>query len=69
MVDKKLNARVLTPEESDNLIRILEQRWTDLGNEHQGFAELAKELPWSLVEARLKAHPEKLWSLIQMEVT
>lgn len=69
MVSKKFDARVLPPDESDNLIRILEQRWTHLGKEHQGFAELAKELPWSLVEARLKAHPEKLWSLIQMEET
>ena len=69
MVDKKLDARALTPEESENLLRILEKRWTDLGKEHQGFAELAKELPWNLVEARLKANPEKLWSLIQMEET
>jgi hypothetical protein len=50
----------LTTREAEVLLGVLESRFEKHMHRHQG-------LVWSHVEARLKANPEKLWSLAQME--
>ena len=50
---------LLTPVESELLIRILKSRFEADQNRHQ-------ELKWSEVEERLNQYPEKLWSLNEM---
>jgi hypothetical protein len=54
--------KALTKEQSENLLSILKKRFEDNMNRHNG-AE------WHNVETKLKASPEKLWSLQQMEET
>jgi hypothetical protein len=56
------NQRKLSPEEREELLRALKIRFEKNRNRH-------KDLAWDQVEAKLKAHPEKLWSLHEMERT
>lgn len=53
---------MLAPEQRDQLIRILKDRFEKNMDRHKG-------LEWSKVQARLDVRPEKLWSLNEMERT
>lgn len=53
---------VLTPEQSDQLLDTLQERFTSNMHRH-------KDLKWPEVQEKLQAHPAKLWSLNQMEET
>jgi hypothetical protein len=52
----------LTPEQQGVLLETLKARFETHMNRHRG-------VQWPAVEARLQAHPEKLWSLHEMERT
>lgn len=52
----------VSPEQGEDLLKTLKSRFEKNMNRHQG-------LEWIKVEARLKANPEKLWSLSEMERT
>jgi hypothetical protein len=52
----------LSLKESEALLKTLKSRFEKNKNHHKG-------IDWSKVQARLEAHPEKLWSLYQMEET
>jgi uncharacterized protein DUF4256 len=52
----------LPPGEREDLIRTLQARFEKNMARHRGFE-------WARVKARLEAHPEKLWSLHEMEKT
>jgi hypothetical protein len=58
----KSNKKKLSPEEREELLRILKGRFEKSMNRHKG-------LKWADVESRLEAKPEKLWSLSEMETT
>lgn len=62
MNDGESSQRLLSPEERGALIRVLEDRFARNMQRHPGLA-------WDAVAARLDAHPEKLWSLGEMERT
>ncbi|MBC8010013.1 MAG: DUF4256 domain-containing protein [Burkholderiales bacterium] len=52
----------LPPEQRGTLLKTLQARFEEYPNRHKG-------LDWAQVAARLEAHPEKLWSLGEMERT
>ncbi|WP_264566928.1 DUF4256 domain-containing protein [Flavobacterium sp. N3904] len=52
----------LSPEQHDELIGVLKTRFEKDKNRH-------KNLEWEKVQTKLQAHPEKLWSLYEMERT
>lgn len=52
----------LSSEESEVLLRILKNRFEKHPDRHPG-------LKWDDVQARLEAHPAKLWSINEMEIT
>jgi hypothetical protein len=52
----------LTSEQSSVLLTLLSARFEKNKNRH-------KDIEWTKVEAKLKANPEKLWSLNEMERT
>lgn len=52
----------LSPKQHVELHKVLEARFEKNMNRHPG-------LDWAKVQARLEAHPEKMWSLDQMEQT
>ncbi|WP_019639332.1 DUF4256 domain-containing protein [Paenibacillus fonticola] len=54
--------RDLSPEQREELLRILKARFEKHMNRHEG-------LEWSKVQAKLEANAEKLWSLGEMEKT
>ncbi len=54
--------KTLPPKARDQLLRTLQARFEKFPNRHAGLA-------WAGVRARLEAHPEKLWSLGEMERT
>lgn len=54
--------KVLTTNEQDEILSTLEKRFEKNKNRH-------KDLDWTKIEAKLKANPEKLWSLEEMEKT
>lgn len=54
--------KVLTTNEQDEILSTLEKRFEQNKNRH-------KDLDWTKIEAKLKANPEKLWSLEEMEKT
>lgn len=56
------NGKVLSPEQQAELLGILKARFEQNMNRHEG-------MKWSDVQARLEAHPDKLWSLHEMEKT
>ena len=55
-------AKKLSPEQRDELLTTLKARFEKNKNRHKG-------IEWAKVEERLKASPEKLWSLNEMERT
>lgn len=56
------NERELLPQEREDLLNVLKNRFEKNMNRHKG-------LEWDDVQATLHAKPQKLWSLHQMEVT
>jgi hypothetical protein len=52
----------LTPKQCEDLLKALQARFEKNMARHRGFE-------WAKVKARLEAHPEKLWSLHEMEKT
>src|SRR5580693_2608801 len=56
------NKKQFSPEQREELLRILKARFDKNMNRHNG-------LDWAKVQARLEAHAEKLWSLHEMERT
>jgi hypothetical protein len=52
----------LPPEQREALLATLKARFEKHMNRHRG-------LQWTAVQARLEAHPDKLWSLHEMERT
>ena len=52
----------LSPEQREELLRVLKARFEKNTNRH-------KDLEWAKVQARLEANTEKLWSLNEMERT
>lgn len=54
--------RKLSPEESAALLGTLQKRFEKNQPRHEGIA-------WATVRARLEAHPDRLWSLQEMEKT
>ena len=62
MNNYKSTKRDLPAKQREELLTILKARFEKNMERHKG-------LDWTKVEARLKANPEKLWSLNEMEVT
>jgi len=58
----KEDKKELTPDERENLIRVLKTRFEKNMNRHNG-------LEWDKIQARLEANTKKLWSLNEMERT
>lgn len=56
----KRSGKALSDKDLENLLRILEARFEAHPNRHPG-------IDWTKVRARLEAHPEKLWSLRELE--
>src|SRR5262245_17530438 len=56
------NIKDLSPKQREDLLRALKARFEKNMNRHKG-------LEWTKVEANLEAHPERLWSLSEMERT
>ncbi len=52
----------LSPEQSKELIKVLKTRFEKNVKRHKG-------IEWAKVQAKLEAHPAKLWSLDEMEVS
>lgn len=52
----------LSPEQRNELLKVLKTRFEKNMKRHKG-------LVWTEVQARLEAHPDKLWSLSEMERT
>ena len=57
-----MSSATLSKKQRDELLKVLKARFEKNTNRHRG-------LEWAPVEARLEAHPEKLWSLNEMERT
>jgi hypothetical protein len=62
MNNLKSNNKELSPQQREELLRALKDRFEKNLNHHKG-------LDWAKVQARLEANPEKLWSLQEMERT
>jgi hypothetical protein len=58
----KNNKKQLSPEQREELLKILKARFEKNKSRHKG-------IEWSKVLAKLEANPEKLWSLDDMEIT
>ncbi|MGB8000353.1 MAG: DUF4256 domain-containing protein [Anaerobacillus sp.] len=56
------NKKELSGEQSEELISVLKVRFEKNMNRH-------KDLEWAEIQAKLEAHPDKLWSLHEMEIT
>jgi len=56
------NINELSPEQREELLRVLKARFEKNMNRHNG-------LDWAKIQAKLEANAEKLWSLNQMEST
>jgi len=55
-------SKALSPEQRQELLGVLKARFEKNMNRHNG-------LEWMKVQAKLEAHPERLWSLNEMERT
>jgi hypothetical protein len=56
------NNKELSPEQREELLRVLKTRFEKNMNRHKGFE-------WAKVQTKLEANTEKLWSLNEMERT
>src|SRR5881227_2490062 len=62
MSKKTTSTKKLSPKQRDELLSTLKARFEKNMNRHKG-------LDWTKVQAKLDAHPDKLWSLNEMERT
>jgi len=62
MTTSSSSKKELSPEQREGLLRTLKVRFEKNKNRHQ-------DLEWANVQARLEAHPDKLWSIHEMEET
>jgi len=62
MNNMKINKKELSPKQREELFSALKIRFENNLNRHKG-------LDWAKVQARLEAHAEKMWSLLEMERT
>jgi len=58
----QFNKKGVSPKQREELLEALKDRFEKNLNRHKGLA-------WPKVQARLESHPEKLWSLNEMERT
>jgi hypothetical protein len=58
----KSTKKELSPEQQEALLKVLKARFEKNMSRHKG-------IEWADVQARLEAHPNKLWSLDEMEET
>lgn len=58
--DKEKEDRTLSPEQAEQLLGKLEERFNDNKERHEG-------VDWAKVKSSLEANPEALWSLNEME--
>ncbi|WP_194765803.1 DUF4256 domain-containing protein [Tamlana sp. I1] len=56
------NNKALSQDQQETILDILKSRFENNANRHEG-------LDWNSIEAKLKAAPNKLWSLNEMEQT
>ena len=56
------NKKGLSQKQTEELLKILKIRFEKNRNRHKG-------IEWSAIESKLKANPEKLWSLEEMEIS
>jgi hypothetical protein len=61
-MSERSKPKTLSPKDSEELLKVLEARFKRNPNRHRG-------LDWASIQTRLKANPEKLWSLNEMERT
>jgi hypothetical protein len=61
-IDHISNQKTLSPEQSEELLSILQARFEKNKQRHEG-------LDWTKIQKRLLANTKKLWSLHEMEVT
>jgi hypothetical protein len=61
-MSKTSNKKKLSSEQQTELLKILKTRFEKNMSRHKG-------LEWSKVQTKLEAHPEKLWSLDEMEIS
>ena len=57
-----MNTKTLSSEQKETLLQILKKRFEKNAIRH-------KDIQWITIQTKLEAHPEKLWSLYQMEIT
>lgn len=62
MTNTHRNKKELAPEQREELLSVLKARFEENINRHKG-------LEWATIQAKLEAHPDKLWSLSEMERT
>jgi hypothetical protein len=62
MTNTPSNKKKLSPEQREELLRVLKARFEKSMNRHKG-------VDWAKVQAKLEANAEKLWSLHEMERT
>ena len=62
MSNIKNNKKKLSPEQREELLKLLKARFEKHMKRHKG-------LEWAKIQAKLEANPEKLWSLDDMEIT
>jgi hypothetical protein len=62
MTSLNRNKKELSPEQREEILNTLKTRFEKNMNRHRG-------LEWANPQARLEAHPEKLWSINEMERT
>lgn len=62
MNNMKSLQRELSPEHREELFKVLKKRFEENMNRHA-------DLKWPEIQAKLEAHPKKLWSLDEMEET
>jgi hypothetical protein len=62
MKNTKRNQKELSPEQREELLRVLKARFEKNLKRHKG-------LEWAKIQAKLEANAEKLWSLNEMERT
>jgi hypothetical protein len=62
MKNTKRNQKELSPEQREELLRVLKARFEKNMKRHKG-------LEWAEIQAKLEANTEKLWSLNEMERT
>ncbi len=56
------NKKTITPKQIDELLKTVRSRFHDNMHRHNG-------VEWKKIQSKLEAHPEKLWSLSEMERT